>query len=254
MDKWLWAARFFKTRALARRACELGRIECNGQGARAAREVQAGDVLQVKNDGGDFQVEVLALSEMRGPAAVAQTLYRETEASRELRLKLAEERKAMLHLETLPEGKPSKRDRREIDRLRGIAAGLGLEAKVHFTGSIEQVRLPLYYSAADVTVIPSYYESFGLVSLESLACGTPVIASDVGDMRNIINPGITGYVFNGGVEELTEKLESVLGWRRSNHSYEAVRSSVLRFSWGKVTQQIELECRRLIAEYASVTV
>jgi ribosome-associated heat shock protein Hsp15 len=118
MDKWLWAARFFKTRTLARRACDIGRIECNGQRAKAAREVRAGDLLQVKNEGGDFQVEVLALSEMRGPAAVAQTLYRETEASRELRLKLAEERRAMPHFEALREGRPSKRDRREIDRLR----------------------------------------------------------------------------------------------------------------------------------------
>jgi ribosome-associated heat shock protein Hsp15 len=119
LDKWLWAARFFKTRSLAARACELGRIESNGHPAKPAREVRIGDSLLVKNDGGDFQVEVLALSEMRGPAAVAQTLYRETEASRELRLKLAEERKAMPHFEALREGKPSKRDRREIDRLRG---------------------------------------------------------------------------------------------------------------------------------------
>jgi len=119
MDKWLWAARFFKTRSLAARACELGRIESNGQPAKAAREVRTGDMLQVKNDTGDFQLEVLALSEMRGPAAVAQTLYRETEASRESRLRLAEERKSMPHFETLREGKPSKRDRRKIDRLRG---------------------------------------------------------------------------------------------------------------------------------------
>jgi len=119
MDKWLWAARFFKTRTLAARACELGRIDSNGQSAKPAREVRVGDLLQVKNAGGEFQVEVLSLSEMRGPAAVAQTLYRETEASRELRLKLAEERKAMPHFEALREGKPSKRDRREIDRLRG---------------------------------------------------------------------------------------------------------------------------------------
>ena len=119
MDKWLWAARFFKTRSLAARACELGRIESNGQPAKAAREVRVGDRLQVKNDGGDFQVEVLVLSEMRGPAAVAQTLYRETEASRELRLKLAQERKAMPHFEASREGKPTKRDRREIDRFRG---------------------------------------------------------------------------------------------------------------------------------------
>ena len=118
MDKWLWAARFFKTRALAARACELGRIESNGQRAKAAREVRAGDLLRVKNDSGDFQVEVLGLSEMRGPAVVAQTLYRETEASRELRLKLAEERKAMPDFEGWREGKPSKRDRREIGRLR----------------------------------------------------------------------------------------------------------------------------------------
>jgi ribosome-associated heat shock protein Hsp15 len=121
MDKWLWAARFFKTRSLAARACELGRIESNGHAAKAACDVRVGDVLQVKNDGGDFQVEVLVRSEMRGPAAVAQTLYRETQASRELRLKLAEERKAMPHFETLREGKPSKRDRREIDRFRGRA-------------------------------------------------------------------------------------------------------------------------------------
>ena len=119
LDKWLWAARFFKTRSLASRACDLGRIEANGQPAKPAREVRAGDLLRVKNDGGDFQLEVLALSSMRGPAAVAQTLYRETEASRELRLKLAEERKAMPHYGDSREGKPSKRDRREIGRLRG---------------------------------------------------------------------------------------------------------------------------------------
>src|ERR1035441_3788505 len=106
MDKWLWAARFFKTRSLAARACDLGRIQSNGQPAKPAREVHAGDLLQVKNDSGDFQVEVLALSEMRGPAAVAQTLYRETEASRALRLKLAEERRAMPNFEALREGRP----------------------------------------------------------------------------------------------------------------------------------------------------
>jgi ribosome-associated heat shock protein Hsp15 len=119
IDKWLWAARFFKTRSIAARACELGRIESNGQTAKAAREVRVGDMLRVKNDSGEFHVEVLGLSEMRGPAPVAQTLYRETEESRVARLKLAEERKAMPHFDTFREGKPSKRDRRKIDRLRG---------------------------------------------------------------------------------------------------------------------------------------
>ena len=121
MDKWLWAARFFKTRSLAARACELSRIECNGQPVKASRQVHVGDLLHVKNDAGDFQVEVLLLSEMRGPAAVAQTLYFETEASRQLRLKVAEERKTAPHFEASRDGRPSKRNRRELDRVRGRA-------------------------------------------------------------------------------------------------------------------------------------
>ncbi len=119
MDKWLWAARFFKTRALAARACELGRIHSNGQPAKAAREVRMGDRLRVTNDGGDFEVEVLLLSDVRGPASVAQTLYRETAASQELRLKVAAERKAMRQFEPLPASRPSKRDRRKIIQFRG---------------------------------------------------------------------------------------------------------------------------------------
>src|SRR5579859_607236 len=119
MDKWLWAARFFKTRALAARACELGRIQSNGQPAKPAREVRIGDMLRVINDGGEFQVEVLLLSQVRGPASVAQTLYRETEESRELRLKVAAERKGMKQFEELPAGRPSKRDRRKIIQFRG---------------------------------------------------------------------------------------------------------------------------------------
>jgi len=118
MDKWLWAARFFKTRALAARACELGRIQTNGQPAKAAREVRIGEILRVTNNGGEFQVEVLLVSELRGPASIAQTLYRETEASRELRLKVAAERKAMKQFEQLPAGRPSKRDRRKIIQFR----------------------------------------------------------------------------------------------------------------------------------------
>src|ERR1700691_4552367 len=119
MDKWLWAARFFKTRSLAARACDLGRIQFNDQPAKPARDVRIGDMLRVTNGGGDFEVEVLLLSEERGPASVAQRLYRETEASRELRLKVAAERKAMKQFEELPAGRPSKRDRRRIIQFRG---------------------------------------------------------------------------------------------------------------------------------------
>jgi ribosome-associated heat shock protein Hsp15 len=118
IDKFLWAARFFKTRSLATKACELGRVRSHGQPAKAAREVRVGDMLQITNEGGDFQIEVLALSEVRGPAKVAQTLYRETEESIELRKKAAAERKALQEWEVLPAARPSKRNRREIIRFR----------------------------------------------------------------------------------------------------------------------------------------
>jgi ribosome-associated heat shock protein Hsp15 len=119
MDKWLWAARFFKTRALAQKSCEMGRIVSNGHLAKPARDVRVGDMLQIKNEAGEYEVEVLALSEMRGPAAVALTLYRETEASSTRRLELAAAQKALRDLEGMPAAKPSKRDRRQINRFRG---------------------------------------------------------------------------------------------------------------------------------------
>lgn len=119
IDKWLWAARFFKTRSLAARACELGRIECNGSPVKPSREVHVGDLLQVKNDSGDFQVNVLLLSDVRGPASVAQGLYSETPDSRELRTKLAQERKTLPFFDAFREGRPSKRDRRQLNRFRG---------------------------------------------------------------------------------------------------------------------------------------
>ncbi len=121
IDIWLWAARFFKSRALAKRACELGRIESNGQPAKPAREVRIGDRLRVTTDGGDYQVEVLLLSAVRGSASIARGLYFETEASRELRKKVADERKAMKQFEELPTGRPSKRERRKIIQFRGRA-------------------------------------------------------------------------------------------------------------------------------------
>jgi len=119
IDKWLWAARFFKTRVQASKACDLGRIRSHGTEAKPARDVKAGDMLQIRNEGGDYEVEVLALSEMRGPAAVAQTLYRETEASKEARAKAAAERKAMQDFMPIPERRPGKRDRRRIIQFRG---------------------------------------------------------------------------------------------------------------------------------------
>jgi len=119
IDKWLWAARFFKTRTLAARACELSRVEANHQSVKPAREVRVGDFLQIRTAGGDFDVEVLRLSDIRGPAAIAQTLYRETDQSKEARRKLAEEKRALMHFTPAPTGRPSKRDRRKIHKFRG---------------------------------------------------------------------------------------------------------------------------------------
>jgi ribosome-associated heat shock protein Hsp15 len=119
IDKWLWAARFFKTRALAAKNCDLGRVLFQDQAAKPAREVHVGNMLKITTEAGEFTVEILQLSEMRGPASVAQTLYLETEESKEARLKAAAERKANRDFTPAPAGRPSKRDRRRIIQLRG---------------------------------------------------------------------------------------------------------------------------------------
>ena len=120
IDKWLWAARFFKTRALASKACDLNRILSNAQPAKSSREVKVGDTLQITAADHTFTIEVLALSENRGPAPEAQRLYRETEASKQLRAQAAEHRKQNPDFfpTALPAGRPSKRDRRLIHRFR----------------------------------------------------------------------------------------------------------------------------------------
>jgi ribosome-associated heat shock protein Hsp15 len=119
IDKWLWAARFFKTRELASKACELGRVSSNGVRAKPAREVKVGDMLQLENATGNFVVEVLGLSQQRGPAAMAQSLYRETAESIEARRQFAENRKLMGPLDFAPTKRPSKRDRRLIHSFSG---------------------------------------------------------------------------------------------------------------------------------------
>lgn len=119
MDKWLWAARFFKTRALAARACDFGRVTSNGNPAKPMREVRVGDKLTIKNDTGDFAIEVLGLSQMRGPAEAARALYHEGDESKAKRLEAAELRKAMAAASGYTDAKPEKRDRRILDRMRG---------------------------------------------------------------------------------------------------------------------------------------
>src|ERR1700739_1205575 len=111
MDAWLWAARFFKTRTLAKKSCDLGRIVSNGQVAKAAREVRVRDRLRISNDGGEFEVEVLGLRDVRGPASEAQKLYRETDASKELRAKVAAERRAAGEVGVVTAGTAAERGR-----------------------------------------------------------------------------------------------------------------------------------------------
>lgn len=117
IDKWLWAARFFKTRALAVDAIECGKILVNEARVKPAKTIATGDTLSIRLGPYTFEVEVLALSDKRGPAPQAQKLYRETEAGRLKREALAAEIKAQPKPSEL-KGRPTKRDRREIERFK----------------------------------------------------------------------------------------------------------------------------------------
>jgi ribosome-associated heat shock protein Hsp15 len=116
IDKWLWAARFFKTRRLAVEALESGKVLVNGQRAKPAKAVAVADVLDIRTAQQRFEVEVLGLSGRRGPAPEAQQLYRETDASRAQREAIAAERRAQP--QPAFKGRPTKRDRREIEKFR----------------------------------------------------------------------------------------------------------------------------------------
>ncbi len=117
LDKWLWAARFFKTRELAASACDIGRVEANGQRAKPSRILHAGDRLRIRNEAGEFEGEVLLLSSVRGPAAAAAALFQESDESRTRRAAQATERQAADGV--APAGRPSRRDRQSVNRLRG---------------------------------------------------------------------------------------------------------------------------------------
>lgn len=120
IDKWLWAARFFKTRALATTACDAGHVSCNGQTAKPSRILKVNDKLQVRSDAGEYQLEVLELSDQRGSAAVAQALFNESEESKQMRTKVAAERRALYLAEpNFTAGRPNKRDRRLIHKFSG---------------------------------------------------------------------------------------------------------------------------------------
>lgn len=119
IDKWLWAARFFKTRTLAADAVDTGKVKLDGERVKPARLLKSGDVLQVDNGAAAWEVTVLALSDARGSAIQAQLLYQETAASTALRAKAANERRFFREPGTTLKGRPTKRDRRQIDKSTG---------------------------------------------------------------------------------------------------------------------------------------
>ena len=116
LDKWLWAARFFKTRSLATQAIEHGRVKLNGERVKPAREVKPGDRLEVHAGDADWTLVVRGLSPQRGPAPVAQTLYEETAESVAHRAQQALARKLAAGPQATVKGRPTKRDRRQIHR------------------------------------------------------------------------------------------------------------------------------------------
>ena len=139
----------------------------------------------------------------------------------------------------------------EIERLQRVSSDLHIQDSVTFLGLIKHEQLPCFYSAADACVIPSYYESFGLVALESLACGTPVVATDVGDLKSIIRQGETGYVvMDNAPRHLADKVALLLS-RPSPDAKSAlsIRASVSRFSWQNIAEAVTNECRLVLANY-----
>ncbi len=143
------------------------------------------------------------------------------------------------------------RNQKEMERLKRLSYELHIEDSVSFIGAVKHERMPYFYSAADVCVISSYYESFGLVALESLACGTPVVANDVGDLKSVIRQGETGYVLTDNEpRHLAEKIDLLLSRPVSDkNSAFSIRASVSRFSWENIAKAIVREFRRLLDNY-----
>lgn len=134
-----------------------------------------------------------------------------------------------------------------VRKLGKLARKLGAGGRVRFQGLVEYERLPLYYSAADVTVISSYYESFGLVALESLSCGTPVVSTDVGGMRDFIRPGETGYLLGERSPEMLTSLIELCLRGKEIISPPDIRRSVTGLAWPRVARLVEAACREAAA-------
>jgi len=142
----------------------------------------------------------------------------------------------------------------EMERLQRLSSDLHIQDSATFLGLIKHEQLPCFYSAADACVIPSYYESFGLVALESLACGTPVVTTDVGDLKSIIRQGETGYVV---IDNTPQRLANKIALLLSKPNYDtrsalSIRASINGFSWSKIAEAITRESRMVLANYLTL--
>ena len=141
--------------------------------------------------------------------------------------------------------------RREIEKLQKLARDLEVQNSVDFLGLIKHEQLPYFYNAAEACVVPSYYESFGLVALESLACGTPVVATDVGNHESVIRQGDTGYVIQDNVpSRLADKIALLLSQpATATRSAQSIRATVRKFSWSNIAKAIVKDCQLVLTNY-----
>ncbi len=139
----------------------------------------------------------------------------------------------------------------ELERLQRLSQKLHIQDSVTFVGPVGHEELPYYYSAAQVCVIPSYHESFGLVALESLACGTPVVAAGVGGIEAVVRQDETGYVLKDNAPlRLADRIAAVLSRRDAGaQSVSSTRASVLRFGWPNIAEAIIEEYRQVLGNY-----
>jgi D-inositol-3-phosphate glycosyltransferase len=166
--------------------------------------------------------------------------------------------KALPHLSHIPKLRlmiigGGEHSQREIEQLRKLALDLEVRSSVDFLGLIKHEDLPYFYSAADACVVPSYYESFGLVALESLACGTPVVATDVGYHKGLIREGDTGYVTGDNDPcRLADRIALLLSRPDSNaKSAQSIRETVNKLSWSNIAEAVAKDCRLMLAKHAA---
>jgi len=139
----------------------------------------------------------------------------------------------------------------EVKRLKSLAQSLGIHNSVSFLGLVKHEELPYFYSAADLCVLPSFYESFGLVALESLACGTPVVGTKVGVLESVIRQGETGYVVADNAPfRLADKIALLLSMPKKEVNG-SIRASVMGFSWSKIAESMINEYRAVCCDYSA---